>query len=225
MRSINEVLYGTWLYQVLSNQKSIVVLKKYQKRYRHQHPTNDVYPMNLFPEEVLSLGKYSYGELNVVTFNNKTHLTIGNYVSIAQHVTFLLDVEHNPKHISTFAFKEKTLGESKPEAFSKGDIVVDDDVWIGYGATILSGVHIGQGAVVAAGAVVTHDVPPYAIVGGVPAHLIKYRFIPDIINIFLTIDYSKLEEKDIKEHINDLYSEIKTVEDAKKLTSWMVKKS
>lgn len=63
-----------------------------------------------------------------------------------------------------------------------------------------------------------------AIVGGVPAHLIKYRFTPEIINILLLIDYSKLEEKDIKEHIDDLYTEIKTVEDAKKLTSWMPKK-
>lgn len=68
------------------------------------------------------------------------------------------------------------LQKVKHEATSKGDIVVKDDVWIGYGSIILSGVHIGQGAVIAAGSVVSHDVPPYAIVGGVPARLIKYRF-------------------------------------------------
>jgi serine acetyltransferase len=109
------------------------------------------------------------------------------------------------------------------EAFSKGNIVIDDDVWIGYGVTILSGVHIGQGAVVAAGAVVTKDVPPYAIVGGVPAKIIKYRFSPEIIEELMKIDYSKLEEDDIKNHIDDLYSEIKTVEDAKKIVGWMQK--
>ena len=57
------------------------------------------------------------------------------------------------------------------DAISKGDIIIADDVWIGYGATIMSGVHIGQGAVIAAGAGGTKDVPPYAIVGGVPAKL------------------------------------------------------
>ena len=65
---------------------------------------------------------------------------------------------------TTFTITE-VLGENS-EAMSKGDITVDNDVWIGYGATIMSGVHIGQGAIVAAGAVVTKDVPPYAIVGG-----------------------------------------------------------
>ena len=62
------------------------------------------------------------------------------------------------------------------EATSKGDIIVQDDVWIGYGATILSGLTIGQGAVIAAGSVVTKDVTPYSVVAGVPARVIKYHF-------------------------------------------------
>jgi len=112
------------------------------------------------------------------------------------------------------------------EAFSKGDITVDDDVWIGYGVTILSGVHIGQGAVVAAGAVVTHDVPPYAIVGGVPAKMIKYRFTPPVIDYMLTLDYGALTEELIKVHVNDLYTEIDgmELEDIEKLFSWFPKK-
>lgn len=77
--------------------------------------------------------------------------------------------------VSTYPFKRK-LFHGGEEAVSKGDIIVGDDVWVGYGATILSGVHIGQGAVIAAGAVVNKDVPPYAIVGGIPAKVIKYRF-------------------------------------------------
>ena len=64
----------------------------------------------------------------------------------------------------------------------------------------------------------------YAIVGGVPAKVIKYRVSPEIIEELMKIDYSKLEDKDIKEHIDDLYSEIKTVNDAKRLTKWMPNK-
>ncbi len=106
------------------------------------------------------------------------------------------------------------------EAKTKGDIIVDDDVWIGYGATILSGVHIGQGAVVAAGAVVSKDVPPYAIVGGVPAKVIKYRFNQEMIHELLNVDYSKLTKKMVEEHVGDLY---KPLTDAEQL-NWMPKK-
>ena len=105
-------------------------------------------------------------------------------------------------------------------SLSKGDIKVDDDVWIGYGATILSGVHIGQGVVVAAGSVVTRDVPPYAIVGGVPANVIKYRFSSDLIEELLMIDYSKLTKEEIKKHITDLYRPLID----KKQIAWMPKK-
>lgn len=73
-------------------------------------------------------------------------------------------------------------------------------MWIGYGATILSGVCIGQGAVVAAGAVVSKNVPPYAIVGGIPAKIIKYRFEPDLIKELLKIDYSRLTKEEIEKH-------------------------
>lgn len=181
---------------------------------------NDIEPQNIFPIECVQIGRYSYGELNVVTFNNKSNLKIGDFVSIAQHVTFLLDVEHYTNYISSFPFRVKVLDDKNPESYSKGDIIVDDDVWIGYGATILSGVHIGQGAVVAAGAVVTVDVPPYAVVGGVPAKIIKYRFNDNLIQKLLMIDYSKLTKQMIKQHIDDLYEPFI---DASKF-EWMPKK-
>ena len=112
------------------------------------------------------------------------------------------------------------LHSVKFEAISKGNIIVDDDVWIGYGVTIMSGIHIGQGAVIAAGAVVTRNVPPYAIVGGVPAKVIKYRFEPEIIEELLKIDYSKLTDEIIKEHIDELYTELKDI----KQLEWIPKK-
>lgn len=202
----------------------IIKLLSEKKKWRLCNSYNDTWLSKICDYSRISVGNYTYGPLYVPMEHSGNKLIIGNFCSIGDDVIFELDSEHHTKNISTFPFHVKCVGDNFNESINKGNLIIEDDVWIGARAIILAGVHIGQGAVVAAGAVVTHDVPPYAIVGGVPAHLIKYRFTPDIINILLTIDYSKLEEKDIKEHINDLYSEIKTVEDAKKLTSWMPKK-
>ena len=110
-------------------------------------------------------------------------------------------------NISSYPYKVKVLGEQQ-EGISKGSIFVRDDVWIGFRATILSGVEIGQGAVIAAGSVVTADVPPYAIVGGTPAKIIKYRFTPNIIRKLNQIDYSRLDEDTIKQNIECFYSSV-----------------
>jgi acetyltransferase-like isoleucine patch superfamily enzyme len=169
---------------------------------------NETIPMSRFNPETVKVGKGSYGELNVVSFGDKTKLTIGNFVSISEKVTFLLDVEHYTNKVSTYPFRVKILHECQFEAFSKGDIVVDDDVWIGYGATIMSGVHIGKGAVIASGAVVVKDVPPYAIVGGVPAKVIKYRFPEDIREKIGGLDFNKLTGEKIAKHIEELYQTV-----------------
>ena len=143
--------------------------------------------------------------------NHKSHLSIGSFCSIAGEVTFLLNAEHDISTISTYPFKVMVMGQ-KAEASTKGDIIVDDDVWIGERATIMSGVHIGQGAVIAAGSVVTHNVPPYAVVGGVPAKVIKYRFSKQIIDALLKVDYSKLTKEMISSHIDILYSKLSDLE-------------
>ena len=128
--------------------------------------------------------------------------------------------------MSTYPFRVGILGD-KIEAFGKGDITVDDDVWIGFGATILSGVHIHQGAVVAAGAVVSKDVPPYAIVGGTPAKVIRYRFEKPVIDFLLTLDYGKLDEELIRQYVDELYKPIggMKLDDIKELYSWFPKQS
>ena len=191
----------------------------FRKKWRKKNKFNTTIPLNMFDINSVLIGKHTYGGIAVLNYNNTYKLTIGNYCSIATSVMFILDADHYTNHISTFPFKVKELGE-RFEGVSKGDILVDDDVWIGYGATIMSGVHIGQGGVVAAGAIVTKDVPPYAIVGGVPAKVIKYRFEPKMIEELLKVDYSKLTKEMVEEHIDDLYTELKD----KKQIDWMPRK-
>lgn len=169
-------------------------LNKFRKKWRYNNKNNETVPMNIFDANLVNVGKYSYGELNVISFNRNSKLKIGNFCSIAQNVKFILDADHRTNTISTFPFSVKILKEVKYEATSKGDIIVEDDVWIGYGAMVLSGVKIGQGAVIAAGAIVTKDVPPYAIVGGIPARVLKYRFLKEQIDKLLRIDYKKIDK-------------------------------
>lgn len=205
-----------WLRPVFGGAWDRYKASRFRYKWAKANKNNGTIAMSVFDMGLVSVGDSSYGELNVTTFSDRHRLIIGNYVSIAQHVTFLLDVEHRLDCISTYPFKVKIAESERQEAFAKGDIVVDDDVWIGYGATVMSGVHIGQGAVVAAGAVVTKDVPPYAIVGGVPAKIIKYRFDDDIIRILQQVDYSKIDRDLVRGNIDLLYQEIRTVDDATK---------
>lgn len=198
--------------------KTIELIQRKKWRILNKHNGTRMIRTNAGP--IVKVGNYTYGNLYVHISNTERLITIGNYCSIAENVCFVLNSDHPLHCISTFPFKTIVLGLPNYEVVSKGDIIVDDDVWIGYGATIMSGVHIGQGAVVAAGAVVTKDVPPYAIVGGVPANVIKYRFEPDMIEKLLKIDYSKLTKEDIEKHIDDLHTELK---DPSQL-DWMPKK-
>lgn len=89
---------------------------------------------------------------------------------------------------------------------NKGDIVIGNDVWIGYEAVILAGVTIGDGAVIGARAVVTKDIPPYTIVGGVPAKPIRKRFSQETIDLLLKIKWWNWPEERIRQHITEIQS-------------------
>ena len=160
------------------------------------------------------VGNGSYGELTVYNSGTDSIVKIGNYCSIGPNTVFLVGAEHEMDHVSTYPFKTMILNEGT-EAKSKGDIIIDDDVWIGYGAIILSGVHIGQGAVIAAGSIVTKDIPPYAIAAGNPARIIKYRFEKDIINELMLLDFEKFNEEKIQKNISEMYKRIKESESLK----------
>lgn len=164
----------------------------FKRRYRKYNAHNETYIANFCDISRINVGKKTYGILHVVDFTPEdVKLVIGSYCSIAEGVQFLLGGEHEINTISTFPFKVKVF-DYKSEAGTKGNIIVKDDVWIGTNAIICSGVTIGQGAIVAAGAVVTKDVAPYAIVGGNPAKVIKYRFDEEIRKKMLEIDISRL---------------------------------
>lgn len=184
--------------------KRYKLVKLWRKRNKH----NLTGIINNFNLDLVEVGKATYGGLEVYAFNNENKLYIGNYCSIGPKTTFLLSVDHRLDFVSTYPFKAKFFNGQ--DAVSKGDIVVDDDVWFGYGATILSGVHIGQGAVIAAGAIVTKDVPPYAIVGGSPAKIIKYRFEQEIIQKLVQLDYAKLSKEIIRDNQDLFYQKMDT---------------
>ncbi len=196
-----------------------------KKMFRINNKHNSVSMVGVYDKKCVSVGKYSYGGINCLSFNSEYKLKIGNFVSIAPGTTFVLSADHNINCLSTFPFKAKILKMGN-EGVSKGDIVIEDDVWIGQNAIVLSGVHVGQGAVIAAGTVVSKDVPPYSVVAGVPNKVIKYRFTKEKIDYLLSLDYSKLNKELIKKNIKSLYIPIETmsIDELKKSFLWFPKR-
>ena len=139
---------------------------------------------------------------------NRDRLNIGKFCSIACGAKFLFNsANHSMESLSTYPFplffEEWGLDRNDvADAWdNKGDIIIGNDVWIGYEAVILSGVTIGDGAIIGARAVVTRDVPPYTIVGGVPAKAIKKRFSEDTISSLLSLQWWDWSQEKIAENI------------------------
>lgn len=183
---------------------------KLKRKWKAVNRHNTTSIGNMFDISSVKVGNNTYGKIYCLNWGSgEEKLVIGNFCSIAQEVMFILSADHDSRCISTFPFGVKLgINGGKLEGISKGNIVVGDDVWIGYRSTILSGVHIGQGAVIAAGAVVVNDVPPYAIVGGVPAKTIKYRFSNEIIEKLKKIDYSCLSKEMVEKRFQTFYEPV-----------------
>ncbi len=137
--------------------------------------------------ENVYIGNYVSLNENTLLFCSRAKIYIGDYVMFGPNVT-LITGGHRTDIIGRYMYTV-TDDEKRPE--DDRDIIIKGDNWIGANTTILRGVTIGEGAVVAAGSVVTHDVQPYTIVGGIPAKMIKERFTKDDLKRHKEIIYSK----------------------------------
>jgi chloramphenicol O-acetyltransferase type B len=148
----------------------------------------------------------TFAPMRVYYENGDPPVRVGRYCSINETVTFMPGGEHPLDAVTTFFFYWG-MGEGEPEpAGSRGPITVGNDVWIGRDALIMSGITVGHGAVVAARAVVTKDVAPYEIVGGVPARHIGWRFDEQIREELLKIAWWEWPVAAVLAHRAQLYS-------------------
>ena len=155
-------------------------------------------------------GRGTYGIPKVLTFayEDDPRLIIGNYSAVDG--THLLGGQHAIKHVASYPFRInyglEGAGEDGNPA-RRGDIVIGADVWLTFGSWVLSGVTIGHGAVIATGSVVVKDVPPYTIVGGNPAKIIRYRHTPEQIEALLEIKWWDWPHEEVLEAVPYLASE------------------
>jgi acetyltransferase-like isoleucine patch superfamily enzyme len=151
------------------------------KNWSNPHNLTRLHLKQLVAKYGFTVGDYTYGRPKVRFPESGAKLTIGKYGSIADDVQILLGGNHRLDFVTTYPFGAMTgiwpeAAGNTDFSVSKGDVTIGHDVWLGSGCFILSGVTIGHGAVVAARAVVTKDVPAYAVVGGNPARVMRYRF-------------------------------------------------
>ncbi len=137
------------------------------------------------------VGRHSYGlaPRNLVRPTERAPISIGAFCSIGPDVLIFGEADHPTDLPSTFPLRTKLLrpDAGNVDAVTRGGVTIGNDVWIGARAIILSGVTVGDGAVIGAGAVVPRDVPPYAIVAGNPARLLRHRFDDATIGALLSL--------------------------------------
>lgn len=196
------------------------------KKYPRSNDKETVYLDQVVSNPNIKVGKYTiYNdfekdpadfEKNNVLYHypvNQDRLVIGKFCSIACGAKFLFNsANHAMGSLSNYTFpiffeEWERKKENVTDAWdNKGDIVVGNDVWIGYDAIIMAGVHIGDGAVIGTRAVVTKDVPPYTIVGGVPARKIKMRFDSQTVEDLLELKWWDWTREKIKKNLSLIMS-------------------
>jgi acetyltransferase-like isoleucine patch superfamily enzyme/SAM-dependent methyltransferase len=156
-------------------------------------------PCNWLKEQIqdqrIDVDDYSYsdGPINFLLINPEDKIKIGKFCSIAANVRIFGGGEHFTQRTTTYPFKflflEQAIPSQNTDAKTKGITQIGNDVWIGQSAIVLSGVRVGDGAIIGAGAVVSRDVPPYAIVAGNPAQVVRHRFNPSTIESLLNLQW------------------------------------
>ncbi len=172
---------------------------------------------NYYDDPRIYIGIGTYGNPKFILYSKHDRIKIGRYCSIADNVTFLAGGEHQIESTSTFPFNyflgnDKNIDFSEPteveykDARHKGPIQLGNDVWIGYGAMILSGVTIGNGAIVGASSVVAKNLPPFSIAAGNPAKIIRNRFDDKTIEELQSIAWWNWNRQSVAEHFQLLRS-------------------
>lgn len=197
-----------------------------QKIYPRSGDTQTVYLKNVITDPNIEVGDFTmYNDFvnnpcdfqqNNVLYHypiNQDKLIIGKFCSIACGAKFIFNsANHRLSSLSTYPFSlffaEWNLDKANiTEAWdNKGDIIIGNDVWIGYEAVVMSGVTISDGAIIGTRAVVTKDVPAYTIVGGVPAKTIRPRFAPEIIAKLQTAQWWDWPTEKIRQNIAAIQS-------------------
>jgi chloramphenicol O-acetyltransferase type B len=159
---------------------------------------------------LLHFGRHTYGIPNVTMYRgSECRITIGSFCSIAPGVQVVAGGIHPDDWVSLYPFRimwqmDGAFRDGMPR--TRGDIVIGSDVWLGTEVMILSGVTIGHGSIVAARSVVTRDVPPYSIVAGAPARIVRRRFADDTVAKLLTIAWWDWDDAEIRAVVDMLSS-------------------
>lgn len=150
------------------------------------------------------IGEWTYGNPQVLSWGEKSTLKIGKFCSIASDVTIFLGGNHRADWVTTYPFNIffSKANHLNGHPTTNGDVIIGNDVWIGRSATILSGIEIGNGAIVGANSLVTKSVDPYTIVGGNPAKVIRKRFSDENIESLLNISWWNWDINKILENID-----------------------
>lgn len=160
---------------------------------------NEYTAVTLGPGSYFVNGNLEFGSL-------ECHVLIGRYSSLGHRLIFEVGLNHDYHQVTAYPFADliKKDGQNHADSVNRCQVVIGNDVWIGCDVTIMGGVHIGNGAVIGAGAVIAKNVPPYAVVVGNPAKVIKYRFPENIIEKLQKIKWWNWPEDKIKNTIDEM---------------------
>ena len=158
---------------------------------------------------IVTLGEMSYLIHGMVeSGGSDCSIVVGRYTSMAHRIVFLLGMNHDHNALTSYPLQiitgeRSSLDRINPPAYpaNRHQILIGSDVWLGADAVLMGGVHIGSGAVIGAGAVVAKDVPPYAVVVGNPARIVRYRFDAETIAALLRIKWWNWRKDEISAHI------------------------
>lgn len=203
LRNAINKLINYFLYKKLSRKGMYIMSYSFPRKYMK----NVSYGASVGKNVVMTdcRGEFSIGEYSYINSGFVYSAEIGKYCSIGHNVTLGASMHYLSRY-STFPIKTRCLSILVDDEFPPiYPTVIGNDVWIGNNAIIMQNIKIGNGAVIASGAVVTKDVPDYAIVVGVPAKIIKYRFSEDKIKMLLKLQWWNQTEEWIKKYIDEMY--------------------